>query len=208
MGKHVTMWKAIPGETPIDPSGLRPRLRKKIRTRGELIPHEAESIRVAITKYLATVPTKRKAQFTEEWALKLHKEMFAKVWTWAGRLRALELTIGVAPEQVPTEFHKLFADIHYWQESEMPFIVQAATLHHRAVWIHPFENGNGRWARLLANIWLRLHNESVTRWPETGIAGHESAIRKEYIAALQEADQHNIEPLISLHKRYALGTAE
>ena len=208
MGRHVTTWKPIPGETPIDPSGLRPGLRKRIRTRGELIPHEAENIRAAITKYLAAVPTKRTAKFTEEWALKLHKEMFGRVWTWAGRLRTLELSIGVAPERVATEFHKLFADIHCWQEPEMPFVVQAATLHHRAVWIHPFENGNGRWARLLANIWLRLHNQPLTRWPETGIAGHESTIRREYIATLQEADGHNLGPLIALHQRYSVGAGE
>jgi len=208
MGKHVTTWKATPGETPIDPSGLRPRLRKIVYNRRQLIPYEAENIRIAIRKYLATIPSPRKARFTEEWALRLHREMFGKVWMWAGELRTLELTLGVAPEHVATEFRKLFADIHHWQEPDMPLIVQAATLHHRAVWIHPFENGNGRWARLLANIRLRQHGQPLTRWPETGIAGHESPIREEYIAALHEADQHNMGPLVALHRRYTTDAAE
>ena len=39
---------------------------------------------------------------------------------------------------------------------------QAVLLHHRAVQIHPFENGNGRWSRLLANIWLKKHAHPIT----------------------------------------------
>ncbi|MBI4208502.1 MAG: Fic family protein [Deltaproteobacteria bacterium] len=34
----------------------------------------------------------------------------------------------------------------------------SARLHHRLVWIHPFENGNGRWARLIMNIHLKKYN--------------------------------------------------
>ena len=207
MGKHVTTWKAIPDETPIDPSGLKPSLRGRVHNRGQLIAYEAENIRIVITKYLAIIPSRRKARFTEEWALKLHNEMFGRVWTWAGTLRTVELNLGVAPEHVATEFHKFFADIHHWQEPDMPLIVQAATLHHRAVWIYPFENGNGRWARLLANIWLRQHNHPLTRWPEIGIAGYESPARRDYIAALKEADQYGLGALVALHRRYTTGGA-
>jgi len=161
-------------------------------------------------KYLAGklgTPTSRKAPFTAEWAMRLHKEMFGKVWTWAARLRAIELTLGVPLWQVQTKFYNLFADIHYWQEPDIPLIEQGATLHYRAVAIHPFENGNGRWARLLANIWLKQHKEPITNWPETGIYSTESPIRQEYIASLKEADQHNIEPLIALHKQYSATAA-
>jgi Fic family protein len=80
---------------------------------------------------------------------------------------------------------------------------QAATLHYRGVLIHPFENGNGRWARLLANIWLKQHDQPVTLWPEEGITGGTSPIRTEYIQALKLADQCNMRSLIDLHMRYA-----
>ena len=43
---------------------------------------------------------------------------------------------------------------------------QAVFLHHRAVAIHPFPNGNGRWSRLISNIWLKLHDQPIVRWPE------------------------------------------
>ena len=71
----------------------------------------------------------------------------------------------------------------------------------QAVWIHPFMNGNGRWARLLSNIWLRLHKAPVVLWPEEGI-GQESPIRNEYIKALQDADRGECGPLVTLHKQH------
>ncbi len=206
MGEYVTTWKAIPGETPIDPSGLRRSLRGRVHNRDELIPYEAQNIRIVIKKYLASMPSRSKVPFTEKWALKVHKEMFGKVWTWSGTFRTFDVTIGIPAEKVQTEFHKLFADIHCWQESNMTLLEQAATLHYRAVKIHPFQNGNGRWARLLANIWLRQHGHALTYWPETGLAGGESPIRQEYIAALKEANKYNLKPLIELHERYTAAT--
>lgn len=44
-------------------------------------------------------------------------------------------------------------------------IDDAALLHYRAVKIHPFPNGNGRWSRMLANVWLRKHGAKPTVWP-------------------------------------------
>ena len=206
MGEYVTTWEAIPGETSIDPSGLRRRLRKRIRTRDELNLVEEENLLVAFRKYLSAVPSDKKAPFTEQWALKLHREMFGQVWVWAGKFRSTDVTIGIPPEQVQIEFHKLFADIHHWQESDMTILEQAATLHYRAVKIHPFQNGNGRWARLLANIWLRQRGHGSTRWPDERLTRGQSPVRQQYIAALQDADKHNLKPLIDLHRRYTADT--
>ncbi len=60
MEPDVGQWRPIPGETPIDPSGLRDR---SITTRGELNRAEALNIRKAFLKYLAATPTKRVAPF-------------------------------------------------------------------------------------------------------------------------------------------------
>lgn len=196
-------WKSISGETPIDPSGLRPAVRRVVHCRAEMNPLEAENIRGAIVKYLAGTPSRRLAPFTFEWALKVHREMFGKVWLWAGKIRAVELNLGSPAWRIQTDLHDLFRDIHCWDDSGMPPIEQAATLHYRAVRIHPFENGNGRWARLLANIRLKRHGEPITRWPEEGILGGTSPIRAEYIEALKLADQCDMSRLIDLHTKYA-----
>ncbi|MDP6634093.1 MAG: mobile mystery protein B [Phycisphaerae bacterium] len=196
-------WTSIHGETPIDPSGLRPAIRRKVGNRAELNPLEAENIRLATVKYLATRPSDGLADFTVEWVLKLHKEMLGNVWLWAGQIRSVELNMGSRIWQIKTDLHNLLQDLRCWEDSDMPLTEQAARLHHRAVHIHPFENGNGRWARLLANIWLRLHGESVTIWPEQGVSDGVSRIRGEYINALRAADECDMSLLIELHNVYA-----
>ena len=89
-----------------------------------------------------------------------------------------------------------------WGNSGMDLIEQAAMLHHKAVQIHPFENGNGRWARLLANIWLKLHDAPVTRWPDSEISSGASFIREDYLNAIKAADNYDYKLLIELHKQY------
>ena len=84
MEPDVSDWRPIPGETPIDPSGLRDR---SITTRVELNRAEALNITKAYVKYLAAVPSKRMAPFDYAWLLRLHKEMFCDVWKWAGQPR-------------------------------------------------------------------------------------------------------------------------
>jgi fido (protein-threonine AMPylation protein) len=144
-------WRAIPGETPIDPSHLKDR---SITTRRELCQAEALNIRKAYVKYLAATPSKRLAPFDYAWFLRLHEEMYCDVWMWAGQPRRENLNLGVDWPHVPEQVIALTHDLSYWGESGMSLLEQATRLHYRAVWIHPFMNGNGRWARLLATSGL------------------------------------------------------
>jgi Fic-DOC domain mobile mystery protein B len=190
----------ISGQTPLDDlSGLKI---KSIRTQAALNAAEAENIRKAALKYLASQPARRTAPFTTAWALRLHKEMFGQVWTWAGAIRTRELNLGSPPAHIATDLHNLFEDLHAWQTTGMSLDEQAVRLHHQAVRIHPFLNGNGRWARMLANVLLKLHGAAPIEWPEA-IIGTASAIRGQYIAAIKAADGHDYAPLIVLHQRYA-----
>ncbi len=197
-------WEPIPGETPIDPSQLVPSLRRTIRHRSELNILEARSIRPAVVKYLAGKPTRRQAPFTLDWIYKLHREMFRKVWVFAGKRRNRMLNIGIEVYQIDPQLRQLLDDLAYWGEHEIHgMIEQAARLHHRAVQIHPFENGNGRWSRLLANIWLKQNDEPITAWPDETI-GDKSVIRGKYIDAVQAADKGDYALLIELHERFTL----
>jgi Fic-DOC domain mobile mystery protein B len=194
----VSEWNLIPGETPIDISGLK---LKGIGSRSALNRFEAENIRKAVVKYLAVKPSRRAAPFTMAWATRLHKEMFGEVWRWAGKFRKENLNFGCAWHQVPLQLQALLGDLVFWEDGGSATLVQAVRLHHRAVQIHPFLNGNGRWARLLSNIWLIRHDHPLTEWPEETI-GDRSVIRDEYIAAIKSADNGVEEPLIELHSRY------
>jgi Fic-DOC domain mobile mystery protein B len=174
-----------------------------ITTRKQLSLAEAENILKATVKYLHGKPSRRAAPFDLRWCLRLHREMFGDVWAWAGKPRRCDLNIGVVWHQVEIELHNMLEDLAYWEQHWANALEQAVHLHHRAVRIHPFMNGNGRWSRLLANIWLRRHNHPVTTWPE-GTIGAVSPIRAEYLDAIRLADQGEIEPLLKLHARFSL----
>jgi Fic-DOC domain mobile mystery protein B len=189
-------WQPIPGETPIDPSGLKVR---GVTNRAELNRVEAACIRKVIAKYLASRPTRKLASFDLDWCQRLHAEMLGNVWEWAGQIRSRDLNIGISFGAIRENLLALLADLHSWPGFKMDFVEQAARFHHRAVQIHPFENGNGRWSRLLANIWLRLNDHRLIDWPEATI-GTESVIRSQYIAAIRQADGGDLDPLIELHR--------
>jgi len=191
----------LPGATPLDDSsGLKI---KGIRTLRELNEAEFKNITLVREKYLARRPTARTAPFTRKWMLKLHKEAFGRVWKWAGKIRKMGKNIGLPPHQINVALEELARDLAVWMQSgNMDLVEQSVRLHHRAVTIHPFENGNGRWARLQANIWLRRHSGEIVMWPEETIRDHTSVIRNEYLACLKDADNSKFGPLINLHSRY------
>jgi len=189
---------AVDGETPLtDFDGLRNR---RIRTRSQLAVAEAENIRRAVIRYLVAVPSRRTATFDFGWILTLHTEMFGDVWSWAGQIRTVPLSLGSDVAHIGEHLAQLCDDIR-GREPFMPnMLEQAVLIHHRAVQIHPFRNGNGRWSRMLSNIWLRIHGCPIVEWP-AGI-GLESPIRSEYLACLRAADAHDMAPLLELHARH------
>ena len=136
--------------------------------------------------------------------LRLHREMLGKVWRWAGKIRRAELNLGIDWHLIMEQLENLARDAACWLDSNARDLIEEATImHHRAVWIHPFMGGNGRWSRLLAEIWLRRNEHPGIAWPEAGLSEGQSPIRDEYIDALHEADKGDVDPLIALHRRLA-----
>ena len=192
--------KPIDDATPLDDiSGLK--LPKgKVYTLKEIYVAEANNIALATLKYLSAPPSKKTAPFTYEWFQELHFEMFGNVWEWAGKFRQIELSIGIKAYQVPSALKELADDIEFWNKHKTFDIYEtAARIHHKAVQIHPFQNGNGRWSRMLANIYLRQHGSMPVKWQEELLA-KENPKRDEYIKALKAADNGEYSTLIEMHK--------
>jgi Fic-DOC domain mobile mystery protein B len=189
----------LPGETPIeDCSGLKV---KGITTRRQLSEAEAENIRKVLVRYLADAPSRELASFDFSWVLTLHREMFGDVWDWAGQCRTQDLNFGCHWLQINEKLYNLLEDLKFWEYQNLDLMEQVARLHHGAVAIHPFLNGNGRWARMLTNIWLKLHESAHVAWPEH-LIGNASPIRGGYIEALKAADNGDYAALIELHRRF------
>ena len=192
--------KPVDDATPLDDiSGLK-LPSDKVYTLKEIYIAEANNIAIATLKYLSAPPSKKIAPFSYEWLSTLHKEMFGNVWTWAGKFRHVELSIGIKAYQVPTAVKELANDIKFWEEHKTFDIYEtAARIHHKAVQIHPFQNGNGRWSRMLANIYLRQNGSMPVKWQED-LLSKENPKRDEYIKALKEADNGDYKKLIEMHR--------
>ena len=172
--------------------------KNKAYSASEIYFFEAQNILKASLDYLGGMPNKKSASFNTDFFLKLHKEMFGDVWDWAGKIRTVELNFGVKAYLVSTELKKLADDLDFWQSNKSFDAIEiAARLHHRAVVIHPFLNGNGRWSRMLANIYLKQNNLSPTKWNENLLA-KENIHRGDYIQALKQADNGDYEGLIKM----------
>lgn len=94
------------------------------------------------------------------------------------------------PEHVAAEMDHLIEMHRQHTKQDVPPEVEAAWLHHRFTQIHPFQDGNGRIARALASlIFLR------SNWFPLVINRDQ---RSDYIIALEQADNGNLTPLVSL----------
>jgi Fic-DOC domain mobile mystery protein B len=186
----MPLFEPVEGATPIeDASDLIP---THISTRAELNEWEAANILKAERRYLAR---KKPPVITVEWLKKIHRTMFDETWRWAGQLRKKEINIGVDWHQIQEELKRLVDDLKYWNDkSDLSLLQRSVRLHHRLVKIHPFVNGNGRHARLVADIFLATHNEKLPIWPDAGLI-ERTDVRKRYINALQAADKGDYAPL-------------
>jgi Fic-DOC domain mobile mystery protein B len=164
-----------------------------IATRAQL--NEAEQINIAATDSWAF--RRRRDVLSEKFLLDMHKRMLGRVWRWAGRFRTTERNIGVAPHQIRTELRKLLDDVRYWIDNRTyePDEI-AVRFHHRLAWIHPFPNGNGRHARMAADLLAVALGRTRFTWGRSSLV-EATETRDRYIAALREADGHDIGPLLA-----------
>ena len=187
------------GQTPLDDlSGLLPGL----RTRKELDEAEYANTIKAHAKYLLMKPNSRFNPFTYESFCHIHKDMFGEVWSWAGEKRRSPKNLGAPVIKIGSEIHRFLFDLHQWEEEKMPTMEIAARIHHRLVQIHPFENGNGRWARLVANIYLHRKGLPLIEWP-TDRDFVRNVFKPRYLAALRSADRNDYGLLVKLHEEFA-----
>ena len=85
----------------------------------------------------------------------VHGRMFNQTWKWAGKSRRTDKNIGVSWFEIPVRLRQMLGDVRAQIEHQAYSPVEiAARYHHRLVAIHVFPNGNGRHARLMADLLL------------------------------------------------------
>ena len=184
----------LAGATPLDLDEMEGLKLKHITTREELNQWEQDNINEA----LQWLEVHRQGDIlTEKFIKTLHQKMFGKVWRWAGLYRCTEKNIGVDWYQIPTHLHVLLGDVRYWiKENTYPAGEIAVRFHHKLVWIHLFPNGNGRHARLMADVLLKeALGQKPFSWAMSDI-DDENEVRDFYMNALRKADKGDYSMLL------------
>jgi len=182
-----------PGATPLDADELASLIPGHIITQGEL--NEWEQLNILQGETWAR--KQRKEIPNEAFVRRLHKQMFGETWKWAGEFRKSDKNIGVDWLQIGVELKKLCDDVRYQVEhGTFPADEIAIRCHHRLVVIHSFPNGNGRHARLMADLLVERLGKPRFSWGSMSLADANDT-RRSYIAALQAADARDIAPLLA-----------
>lgn len=123
----------------------------------------------------------------------LHRRMFDRTWKWAGTFRRTDVNISPYPSAtVPVRMHDLVENARAQFEASRRTTAEldeiAMRFHHELVRIHPWPNGNGRHARLAADLLLERWGHPAFTWGSAADLAAAGAARTAYIAALRRAD--------------------
>jgi len=130
--------------------------------------------------------------------LKVHEMIFSGIFENAGNYRNSQVYIEGSDYMPPPAFEipALVKELLEWlttNPEELRPIETAAVFHHKLVSIHPFDDGNGRVARLLMNL-LLLKNG----YPFTVI---KNVDRRRYYDTLRKADHNDLKPFVNFIAR-------
>jgi Fic-DOC domain mobile mystery protein B len=183
------------GNTPLSPEELAD-LIPNLATKEELNEWERENI-LRGREWAVGNRTRPCDMVSDEYVRKLHKKMFDETWKWAGNYRHTEKNIGVSVHEIQERLMALFGDIRYWIENGtyLPDEI-AVRFHHRLVFIHPFPNGNGRHARLIADIIAMKLGRPEFTWGFANLVKDGEA-RTAYLEAIRVADDGDIQPILN-----------
>jgi cell filamentation protein len=144
-----------------------------------------------------------RTKFNIKYIKRIHKLSLGHLYSFAGKFRTVNMSKGgfLFPaakfiSQNMYNFEKeILLDLPARYESDQDLIKDIAKVHGEFLFIHPFREGNGRTARVLANLMARkqgikgLNFEKITE-----------KVFPEYVIAVQSVADRNYEPMEKIIK--------
>lgn len=167
-----------------------------IKSRRTIDQQEAESL--FNTEKWAFGYFSRNHRFTAADVKKIHKVFLGRIYAWAGSYRNVNLTKGGFPFAPAREIHPLMAEFSdnilsrytpcIFKDKEK-VIDAIGIVHSELLLIHPFREGNGRLARLLADLMALQAGLPALDW------FIKDGLKQSYYQAIQSGLSKDYEPI-------------
>jgi cell filamentation protein len=153
-------------------------------------------------------------RFTALDMIAMHKRWLGGIYSWAGSYRSVNISKDGFLFAVPGQIPRLMSEFEAGplrrftpcRSSDLDRLSQAlAVTHAELILIHPFREGNGRIARLLATLMAMQAG-----FAPLNFGGIEGRGKAPYIAAIHAAARNDYEPMVSVFRailRRTLGRA-
>lgn len=183
-------------ETPNNQSEVLPNL-LDLKTFDEIALSEFEGFLKA--EIILTEKLSSRTKFDAAYILKIHKLALSHLYSFAGKYRDVNLSKGGFPfaaakflPQTMENFNKeLLSALPNKYENIDDLIVDIARVHGELLFIHPFREGNGRTARILANLMCRKQGFHSLKFEKVGKDEFEM-----YVSAVQKSADKNYDLMI------------
>jgi Fic-DOC domain mobile mystery protein B len=190
------------GNTPLTPEDAA-QLIPSLATREELNEWEGKNILKARKWAFDHKVMYGRDPMDEIYIRTLHRKMFDQTWKWAGTYRKTDLNFGCPWAEIYQRIPILLGNVRE-QIAKKTFELDeiAVRFHYQLVWnIHAFPNGNGRHARMIADVLTVKRGRAAFTWGQANPGGAGVA-REMYLAALRalDADDKNIKPLLEFSR--------
>ena len=144
-----------------------------------------------------------RTSFTCRYIQKIHRQALGHLYGFAGKWRDVNLSKGgfvfAAAHFLPNTRQSFEADILKIlpnQYSDIEHLIHdLAVVHAELLFIHPFREGKGRTARLLANLMCRKQGLNALQWGKIEPNEGAEISFTNCIHAVQQASSHHYEPM-------------
>ena len=178
------------------------RNRAGIRSVRQMAQRESEALLSATQQLIDE--TRVDQRFTAEDIRRMHRLWLGEIYTWAGEYRSVNVSkagfMFAASGLVPHLMNELergslrqFTPCRFDDEPQQALAM--AAVHTELVLIHPFREGNGRCARLLA-VLMGLQ----AGLPPLDFGGIRGRVRQRYIAAVHAGLDRNYAPMAKIFR--------
>lgn len=144
-----------------------------------------------------------RTKFNNKYIKKIHKLSLSHLYSFAGKYRTVNMSKGgflfpaakFITKSMDNFENGILLHLPNRYESQETLIRDIAKVHGELLFIHPFREGNGRTARILANLMARKQGHKGLNFDKIN-----DEVFKNYVSAVQSVADKNYEPMEKIVK--------